>query len=347
MINKELWQTRLNKMLDYIKVETNKIKIKIIEKKIKNYRDKLQSIEPIDEPIKKTIDNPITKQIDKPIKKQINRQINDSRIEYNCLDKYKYNNEELFMMLKNSVEKFYLNGPRSTAKLNVLHSFINCIVAYKLKELNNEIYKDISIYSHPVKELKISGLIYNKNTDITIKYKSHVIGIISVKFIMSNYSQNNINYLETMIGECINLKSVKHKRVFWQPIFILKNVPYYDNKNNIKKNETIKFNKYDKLYNYIIKNKEKHTLLPDFISITILNNKNNMEHPNNVDKKDITKYLNELFNISNPILELEDDKYDFFNNLDDYCNKIIKNIIDKYINHKHFDSFASSTISNV
>lgn len=325
MINKQIWQDRLNKMLDDIKLETNKTKIKIIEKKIKNYRNKLESITQKEEPVKKLID--------------------DNRSKYNCLDKYEYNNEELFIMLKNSIEKFYINGPRSTSKIIILHSFINCIIAYKLKELNNEIYKDISIYSHPVKELKITGLIYNKNTDITIKYKSHVIGIISVKFIMSNYSQNNINYLETMIGECINLKSVKHKRIFWQPIFILKDIPYYDNKNNIKKNETIKFNKYDKLYNYIIKNKENHTLLPDYISITILNNKNNLEHPNNVDKKDISKYLDELFDISDPIVKLEDDKYDFFINLDNYCNKIITNIIDKYINHKHFDSFDLSTIS--
>ena len=39
-------------MLDDIKLETNKTKIKIIEKKIKNYRNKLESITQKEEPVK-------------------------------------------------------------------------------------------------------------------------------------------------------------------------------------------------------------------------------------------------------------------------------------------------------
>jgi hypothetical protein len=61
-----------------------------------------------------------------------------------------------------------------------------------LQLLLPELYKDISIFSHPVKEIKVTGLIYNKDIDVTVKYKSRNVGIISVKFIMSNYSQNNV-----------------------------------------------------------------------------------------------------------------------------------------------------------
>jgi len=319
MINKELWKKRLNLALYNLQLETNKAKIKIIEKKIKTYNVKLK--EPsLKEPSSKELSN---------------------RKNYNCLNKYNYNNDEIFIMLKNSIIKFYENGPRSSTKLNILHSFINCIVAYKLKELNSEIYKDISIYSHPIKEIKVNGLLYNKNVDITIKYKSHNIGIISVKFIMSNYSQNNINYLETMIGESVNLKAVKSKRIFWHPIFIFNKIPYYDNKNNIKKNENIKFDKYNKLNNYIIKNKDKHTLLPDFISITILNNNIDLIHPNNIKDIDINKYINDLINKEEPIIEI-DNNYNFITNLHNFCIKVLENIIEKYINKKHFDSFTIS-----
>jgi len=158
---------------------------------------------------------------------------------YQCKNEYSYDDNEIIDMLKKSIKEYYINGARSSSKLDILHSFINCIINYKMKELDPEIHKDISIYSHPVKELKVHGMVYDKNVDVTVKYKARHIGIVSVKFIMSNYEQNNINYIESMLGECINLKAKNNKRVFWHPIFIFNTIPYYDKNNNIKKNEKI------------------------------------------------------------------------------------------------------------
>lgn len=312
--NIEIWKSRLEKAQIELLNEVKIINRKKIEKKINLYSVKINKIN----------DN----------------KINDNkydRKDYNCLNQYDNNNNEIIVALKNSIKMYYINGARSSAKLQVLHSFINCIINYKLKSLDQEIYKNVTIYSYPVKELKVRGIIYDKNVDITVKYKSRIIGIISVKFIMSNYSQNNINYMETMMGECLNLKTNKKNRIFWHPIFIFDKIPYYDKNNNIRNIEKIKLNKYNNLMDIIINNKEENNLLPDNVSITIINNKDELIHPIKLDEN-LDNYINNLIDIDNPFIDI-DKIYDFVYNLDNFCNKIINNC--KNITHS-IDSTNSS-----
>lgn len=275
-----------------------------------------------------------TKSFDKIIKSCkdngiiINYDDNDNTINkqnmYQCKNEYSYNDNEIIDMLKKSIKQYYINGARSSSKLEILHSFINCVINHKIKELDPTIHEYISIYSYPIKELKVHGIIYDKNVDITVKYKSRIIGIVSVKFIMSNYSQNNINYIESMLGECINLKAKNNKRVFWHPIFIFNTIPYYDKNNNIKKNEKMKLNKYNNLLQYMINHSNDFTLLPDFVSITIINNNRDLINPNILNES-LDTYIDKLIDNDKVFVDI-DKTFDFIINLENFCHKIIEKI---------------------
>jgi len=313
--NISVWIDRLKIVNEQLEIETNKSKIKQLEKRRSNYISKIKESSSSNESSESLIHDKNPSPIENTHKQ--NRSI------YYCANRYDYKNDEILLALKQSIEQYYSKGVRSSAKLVPLHSFINCIVNHKLKSLNPDIHKNITIFSHPEKEIRVHGMIYSKNVDVTVKYKSHNIGLISIKFIMSNYSQNNINYLETMLGECANLKT-SSKRVFWHPIFIFNKIPYFNKNNLIERNESIKLNKYNKLVKAIQKTRNTHNLLPDFVSITILNNVEDLVHPNQLDHN-ISRFVNNLFDDKQPIIA-NDDHFGFFENLTDFCKTIIDNI---------------------
>lgn len=53
---------------------------------------------------------------------------------------------------------------------------------------------------------------------------------------MQNYSQNSVNYFENMLGETANIRCNNYP--YFQIFIVLNEMPYYDNKGNIKKWET-------------------------------------------------------------------------------------------------------------
>lgn len=325
----ELYIKRLEEAQNSLKNEVNEAKRKNLKKKINDYVKKFEVLEN-----------------DKINKEKTPRYLDEIRDQYKCHENYMYTDDEIFRVLKESVKMYYINGERSTKKVEIIHSFINCIVAQKLRSLDSEIYKDITVISKPVREVKLKGLFHDKNVDITVKYKRHCIGIISVKFIMSSYGKNNVNYMENFIGDCVNLKSIKLKRLFWHTIFAMKDIPSYSEKCDIK-NERLKYKKYDRLKKYIEKD-ENHKLVPDFISITILNNIEDflsIKTYKQLNDTNAKSYIETLFDNQKPILDSPDEFFSFFSNLTRFCVKIIEVIQNKYFKNKTYNSLTNSNLS--
>tara|TARA_Y100000389_G_C17347920_1_gene456847 strand:- start:58 stop:1059 length:1002 start_codon:yes stop_codon:yes gene_type:complete len=327
---------RLENAQNSLKNEVNEANRKKIQKKINDYEKKIAVFKNEEKVIKNN---------NKKNKKSP-RSFDEIREPYKCHKNYMYTNDEISRVLKESVKMYYLNGERSPKKVEVIHSFINCIVAHELRSLDSEIYKDITVISKPVREVKMKGLFHDKNVDITVKYKRHCIGIISAKFIMSSYGKNNVNYMENFIGDCVNLKSIKLKRLFWHTIFAMKDIPSYSKNCDIK-NEQLKYKKYDRLKRYVEKD-ENHKLVPDFISITLLNNIKDflpIETYKKLNDTNAKSYIETLFDNRKPILDSPDEFFNFFSNLKRFCVKIIEVIQNKYFKNKTYNSLTNSNLS--
>jgi len=94
-------------------------------------------------------------------------------------------------------------GPRSNQKIKILHGWI-------ISELINVLGKEYVIQGLSEsggKEQKVHGKYYEKNVDVAISREDIILGVVSVKFVMSNYNQNKHNYFEQQLGETANLRS--------------------------------------------------------------------------------------------------------------------------------------------
>jgi len=106
-----------------------------------------------------------------------------------------------------------IRNPRRDAKLRPLHGYIS-------DTIKGLVSQDLKIYSlYPPlpgverddtnKEAVIAGAYYDKRVDIAIyneRGESKPDLIVAVKFVLSNYRQNAINYFENSIGESANLQ---------------------------------------------------------------------------------------------------------------------------------------------
>ena len=246
---------------------------------------------------------------------------------FTCKDTYELSKDELIDTMRETLVDYYKHGPRSSKKIDVLHFFINCVILQELRKLAPELIQHIRIYSQPFREAKVKGMLYDKDVDITVSYKRKHVGIISVKFITSNYKQNANNYFESMLGETINLKNVDGKpRIVWYSMFSFNKVPYYTKNNDLKHFEKIDIAKYKLLWEYGL----RHKTLPDCISITLLNNTDNIKHPNNVKNTgddDIRELVNDIlpggYNESAPL--------EFYPQLKIFCKKVVELLNQKYV----------------
>ena len=88
------------------------------------------------------------------------------------------------------------------------------------------------------KEVVVDGLYYKKKVDISVSYRGHILGVVSCKFIQSNYVQNSNNYFEQQMGEISNLRS---NDLVYGSIFCLPEpIPYKNRKGDIVKLEHIR-----------------------------------------------------------------------------------------------------------
>lgn len=55
-------------------------------------------------------------------------------------------------------------------------------------------------------EASVEGMYYGKNVDVLVSRDGQELGVVSVKFVITNYWQNSVNYFEQQVGETANLR---------------------------------------------------------------------------------------------------------------------------------------------
>jgi len=147
--------------------------------------------------------------------------------------------ERLLIAVQDSYQAYVDHGARSNQKIKVLHGWI-------ISELTNVLGKEYVIKGLSEsggKEQKVRGKYYEKNVDVAISREGIILGVVSVKFVMSNYNQNKHNYFEQQLGETANLRSKNivygHIMLRTQPTPYLGRDPK-TGKQVVKKNEYVK-----------------------------------------------------------------------------------------------------------
>lgn len=177
-------------------------------------------------------------------------------------------NNAFQQILRKCIELYFIHGSQSSEKLKPLHYFVNQTIQSLLP--NDGRWRIVSYTPTSSHEASVPGYFNPKNVDVTVFYNNKPMGAVSVKFVMSNYSQNSINYFEAMLGECLNLKLVHPHMKFWHFFVCFDQVPYFDNKGNMVKMESASkgdlVNKFEKVFTA----RQKSYLTPDFISATFV-----------------------------------------------------------------------------
>ena len=146
--------------------------------------------------------------------------------------------------LREAYRRYKNYGARSNEKLKPLHGW----VAKELRSLLGGGYSVVGLDDGDTGEVRINGMYYPKNVDVAISREGRVIGVVSVKFVISNYRQNANNYLETQMGETANLR--RNNIVFGHLLCVRLPIPYYTKNKEIKKREQLNdsdISKYHKL----------------------------------------------------------------------------------------------------
>jgi len=186
------------------------------------------------------------------------------------------NTDEFCKALSLTFANYIKYGARSNKKLKPVHSWIG-------QEISNRIDNSYSVHwvDHP-KEDTIEGKYLPKRVDVSVLKKGVSKGVVSFKFVTSNYSQNNVNYFENLIGECANLKMAG---IPFGHIFVLRDIiPYYEKSGQISKYEKVTDHNLKK---YIELSKDYQLMhSPNVMAITIVSVD---ESNNNVCYADITK----------------------------------------------------------
>jgi hypothetical protein len=270
----------------------------------------------------------------------------ENKQKFSCKNNYDLTPDEIMNMAKQVMYDYYLHGSRSSKKVDFIHFFICCLIKQKVKQIAPDLYPLMSFMSQPTKEARVKGLLYDKDVDICVRYKRKNIGIVSVKFITSNYNQNSNNYFESLLGECINLKSVNgNSRVFWFSLFTFKDIPYYNKSNEIISYEQFNASKVGK-YKILFEESLRNNALPDCVSLTILENTKTMQHPNKLSHKTpehISQLVDSLF--ANTYIEYP--RLQFYLQLDIFCKKVIDLIKNEYaklpVKGKRLDGVKSNS----
>lgn len=155
-------------------------------------------------------------------------------------------NKDFLGVLKEAFYKYLHTSSQSTEKLKILHGAI----AKDLAGMLGDEYKVYSLGYEKGKERNMPGRYMNKRVDITIEKDGEFLAGIALKFIMSNYSQNSVNYFENMLGETANIRC--SGKPYFQIIITPTIVPYFKNGGMISKYDTItehNIEKYIKLSN--------------------------------------------------------------------------------------------------
>ena len=148
---------------------------------------------------------------------------------------------------KEAYRRTIKDGARSTERIKALHGWVQKEITLRL---GNE-YEIRGLSDDPDSgEEKVSGYYYEKSVDVSVSRNDKVLGVVSCKFVNSNYKQNANNYFESQIGETANLR--RNNIVFGNIFCVTEPIPYKKKSGRIGKLEHIReidIEKYHKLEN--------------------------------------------------------------------------------------------------
>ena len=121
-----------------------------------------------------------------------------------------------------SCQKVIEYGVRSSEKTKVLHGWVQDELK---RELGDEfVFTGQTPDSVKKDEANVAGMYYGKDVDVLIARDGQELGVVSIKFVISNYWQNSINYFEQQVGETANLR---RKNIVYGNLFCVTNpIPY-------------------------------------------------------------------------------------------------------------------------
>ena len=136
--------------------------------------------------------------------------------------------------MQQSYQKVLEYGVRSMEKTKVLHGWVQD----ELKRELGEGYVFTGQTPHSTAEAKVAGMYYGKDVDILVARNDQELSVINIKFVISNYWQNAVNYLEQQIGETANLR---RKNIVYGNLFCVTNpIPYKKRDGSITRMERLR-----------------------------------------------------------------------------------------------------------
>ena len=154
------------------------------------------------------------------------------------------------------------SGPRKSGRLQAFHGWVQ-------DELRTRLgygYEIQGLSDVPgSKEVVVDGLYYKKKVDISVSYMGHILGVVSCKFIQSNYGQNSNNYFEQQMGEISNLRS---NDLVYGSIFCLPEpIPYKNRAGDITRVEHIRNDDIRRYYE--LERDHNHTHTPNIQAVVV------------------------------------------------------------------------------
>lgn len=86
-------------------------------------------------------------------------------------------------------------------------------------------------------EKSVVGRYYEKRVDVRVSREKLVLGVVSIKLVMSNYKQNKNNYFEQQLGETANLRA--ENIVFGHIMLLPEPIPYKNRNGEISRREHV------------------------------------------------------------------------------------------------------------
>lgn len=161
--------------------------------------------------------------------------------------------------------------PRSNTGLKLLHGWVQKELRSKLNaaRLNIDLTGDFTITGlseSSSTEAEVPGAYYPKKVDIKISVDDETLGIVSIKFVISNYRQNSNNYFEQGMGETANLR---RGNIVYGHLFCLTNpIPYKKRSGRVAKFERLNDDDIRKYHR--LRNDHEHLHAPHELALGIV-----------------------------------------------------------------------------
>lgn len=111
---------------------------------------------------------------------------------------------EFIKCVKSSYENMGKAGKTSSRRVEPFHAFLAKVLQYKLGT-DYDVFA--AGYSYG-KECTLGGNFANKNVDVCVKKNGKEIGAIAFKLLSNNFKQNNKNFVESMLGEAVQMRDL-------------------------------------------------------------------------------------------------------------------------------------------